>query len=57
MFYDILEFIARLIIVIVLFVWGCYWGYVNTKPKEIKDTKCIYYEKQIYCLQENEGEE
>ena len=23
-------------------------------PDEIKDTNCIYYEKQIYCLQESE---
>ena len=23
-------------------------------PDEIKDTNCIYYENQIYCLQESE---
>lgn len=26
----------------------------NKLPDEIKDTNCIYYENQIYCLQESE---
>lgn len=26
----------------------------NKLPDEIKDTNCIYYEEQIYCLQESE---
>jgi hypothetical protein len=56
MFDDICECLFYSFVVIALFVWGCYVGYVNTKPKEIKDTNCIYYEEQIYCLQENEGE-
>ena len=54
MFDDICEFLANLFLVVALFIWGCYIGYVNTKPKEIKDTNCVYYEEQIYCLQESE---
>ena len=56
MFDDICDFLFHLFVAVVLFVWGCYCGYVNTKPREIKNTKCIYYEEQIYCLQESEGE-
>jgi hypothetical protein len=29
---------------------------VDAAPDKIKDTNCIYYEEQIYCLQESEGE-
>ena len=27
----------------------------NELPDKIKDTNCIYYEEQIYCLQENKN--
>ena len=55
MFDDIVEIILHTIIFIAIFVWGCYVGYVNAKPREIKNTECVYYEEQIYCLQESEG--
>lgn len=56
MFDDIIELILHTIIFIATFIWGCYVGYVNAKPREIKNTKCVYYEEQIYCLQENTNE-
>lgn len=56
MFDDICELILHTIIFIAIFIWGCYVGYANTKPREIKNTKCVYYEEQIYCLKESESE-
>lgn len=59
MFDDIsneLFYVFIIVALVALYVLGCYCGYVNTKPEEIKDTKCMYYEEQIYCLQENTSE-
>lgn len=35
----------------VLFLCVC-----NKLPDEIKDTNCIYYKEQIYCLKENQND-
>ena len=51
------------ILIVVVFLAGVIVGALcvgapayTESPQEIENTKCVYYEKQIYCLKEENNE-
>lgn len=48
------NFTIFVLLVITFVSWTCLIVAVCTLPTKVKDTNCIYYKEQIYCLKESE---
>lgn len=51
-----IDFMSKTIMVLIFIICLFFTLFIftnNELPDKIKDTNCIYYEEQVYCLQEN----